>query len=70
MNKVEHIRNNFYPANPTRVFYPIDKEGKSIFILFTILGVVDEWDALVKSQTYQQEMLDRRKKEEIKQKKL
>jgi hypothetical protein len=27
LNKVDHIRRDFYPANPARVFYPIDKEG-------------------------------------------
>jgi hypothetical protein len=37
MEKVDHIRNDFAPRNPAKVFYPIDNKG-----------VVDEWDALVK----------------------
>eukprot|EP00347_Sterkiella_histriomuscorum_P002091 403369509 len=57
--KYDHIVKDFYPANPQRVFYPIDKNG-----------VVDEWDALVKNQTYLEEQLAKRKAEEQKHKKL
>ncbi|CDW79763.1 UNKNOWN [Stylonychia lemnae] len=59
MDKYDHIVNDFYPQNPQKVFYPIDRHG-----------VVDEWDALVKNQTYLEEQHAKKRAEEQKQKKL
>jgi len=39
IDKIDHIQKDFYPQNPNKVFYPIDKQG-----------VVDEWVALEKIQ--------------------
>ena len=69
MDKYDHIVRDFYPSNPHKVFYPVDRYGKH-FEMSAITGVVDEWDALVKNQTYLEEQAAQRKAAEEKARKL
>jgi hypothetical protein len=49
LDKIDHINRDFFPMNPQKVFYPIDKHGKiRVISKLDYIGVVDEWDALIK----------------------